>query len=200
MAARVRIALAGAAMTCFVHGPIARASPSPHSSQPSSPSGTKPSDRVVVVGCLSHAEDAFLLTTGARGSAATHVRHGSNSPKASTPVTSGNAADDATGTSDTQRAAAGSNSAKASTPVQAASSASTARRTHAVMSAKGSVPIGGGGSSELSYTLDAERDQLSVYEGYALQISGRVLAPPSATASGSLMVERVKVLSSSCAQ
>lgn len=212
MAMQAPVVLAGVA-AAFIAGLTARISPSSQSSQPmpssqSSRPASQPAsqsiDHVIVIGCVSANDDSFVLTTSTSASAAAHLRHGSNSPKASTPVASGDTAgparDDASGTSGAEKTAAGSNSAKASIPVPAASSTSTGQRTHVVMSAKGSVPIGGRASSELRYKLEGDRDQLSTYRGQMVQISGRILAVPSADSIGSLKVEQAKVLPSACTQ
>jgi cytoskeletal protein RodZ len=192
MSARVMPAVPFALFILLIGGLAAQVTASSQSGSPASQS--------VVVGCLSQAADGFVLTSGPPGSASAHSRHGSNAPKSSTPITNDTANDGTDNGSGVQKTAAGSNSAKASTPVRAASVASTGGRTPAVMSAKGSVPIASGAASELKYTLDGDRGQLSQYKDHTVEVRGMILTGPSSAAAGRLKVERFRILSSVCTQ
>jgi hypothetical protein len=185
----MRNVVAAVVMVSLQLGPAMAQNPAPAPAHPRSPDG------VTVVGCLVRAADGFLLKQAMPLNTAPRRSRGSNSAKSSTPVSTGTSSESAT----SQRESAGSNSPKSSTPIRAATSGSTGRRTRAVTTAKGSVPLAGPPTPEATYHLVADPGQHSLTIGQLVEVSGTVLGSES-TGTNSLKVDRVKMLSSSCPQ
>lgn len=153
-------------------------------------------DQVILVGCVVRDGDGPFFLRALPSDIHTRRRSaGSNSAKGSTPIGS-------SGDVVALNTSAGSNSAKSSTPIPV-SVGTSGRRTGAVMSAKGSVPIA---TSVVAYELDLTAERFSQSTDHVFEISGR-LAAISASPSSSpsfvtrrVEVESVRVLTSICAQ
>lgn len=158
------------------------------------PSGSQPSSSgtadISVIGCIARTGDHFFLNPTATAFDAKRHSVGSNSAKASTPISGG-----PTGAS--RKASSGSSSPKGSTPLGTAASDST-RRTAGAMTAKGSVPIARPRSSSIAYELVADPERLSSEIGHVVEIAGTVVADSQPTAPGKLSVKRIKALSATC--
>ena len=153
--------------------------------------GSMSADQSTVVGCVASTPDGFLLKLMAPN--APHRWGGSNSAKASTPVSNGQ-------NPTPQRETRGANSAKASTPLAAATSGAIGPRTGGVTTAKGSVPIMNRTPPEIMYALDADPAQLSVHSDHLVEIRGAIVPAGSSPSVRKLKVEQVKMLAPSCTQ
>jgi hypothetical protein len=156
--------------------------------------------QVIVVGCVAQAADGFFITGTSLDFGSAQRSTGSNSAKASTPVSRAH-------DSIVVRGSAGSNSSKASTPIRSSGAQGTTAsssgeqstyRTATVTSAKGSVPVSRKALPEVSYQLEAARNLLPSRLDRVLEIRGTVQNGPPSGTTPTLKVDHVNMMSTTC--
>ena len=150
------------------------------------------SEGQVMLGCLAQAQGGFVLRAVADEG---RRSGGSSSAKSSTPVGGAPRVVPAV-----DRDSRGSSSAKASAPLATSTSTPTGRRTGGMTTAKGSVAIAGRAVAETALTLDDNGLPLAQYVDQWVEITTAPSIAASPDAAQAVRVERVRVLSSTCAK